>query len=116
MLILDNKYMTQLQLVVSLVILPVKVTVQERVPSGKVESEDQVVQQKRRSFTKRERLLHGITITPSIIRRQFYHNKIENHYLTGGQESPLEEIEPIILEIIHQMARIRQCLIPSRSL
>ncbi len=36
--------------------------------------------------------------------------------MAGGRETPLAPIEPIIVEIILQMARIRQCLTPSRAL
>ena len=64
----------------------------------------------------KENNLHGVSITPSAIRRRFYRKRIVNHHLAGGQESPLAPIEPIIVEIILQMARIRQCLTPSRAL
>ena len=64
----------------------------------------------------KENHLHGVCITPSAIRRRFYRKRIENHHMAGGHESPLAGIEPIIVEIILQMARIRQCLTPSRAL
>ncbi len=40
------------------------------------------------------------SITPSDIRKQFYKDRIENHHLAGGQESPFASIESIIFEII----------------
>ena len=64
----------------------------------------------------RQKHLHGVTIIPSIIRRQFYCNRIKNHHMAGGHESLLACIEHIIVKSILQMARIRQYLTPSRVL
>ena len=64
----------------------------------------------------KENNLHGVSITPSAIRRRFYRKRIENHHMAGGHESPLAGMEPIIVEIILQIARIRRCLTPSRAL
>ena len=60
--------------------------------------------------------LHDVTITYSAIRRRFYRDRIENHHLAGGQKSPLAYIEPIIVEIILQLARIWQCYTHCRAL
>ena len=65
---------------------------------------------------KRKRNIMDADISPAVIRRRFYRGSIENNHLAGGQESPLRAIEPIMVEIILQMARIRQCLTPSRAL
>ena len=61
-------------------------------------------------------LQHDVKITPSAIRKRFYRGKTENHNMAGGHKTPLLKIEPIIVEIILQMARIRQCLTPSKAL
>ena len=43
-------------------------------------------------------------------------NSLYNHHLAGDQVSPLVKIEPIIVNIIVQTARMRQCLTPSKGL
>ena len=55
-------------------------------------------------------------ISPLAIRKRVVRNSLVNHHLAGGQVSPLEKIEPIIVNIIVQMARMRQCLTPSKGL
>ena len=55
-------------------------------------------------------------ISSSAIRRRVHRNRLVNHHIAGGQVSPLLKIEPLIVEIILQMARIRQCLCPSKGL
>ena len=55
-------------------------------------------------------------ISPLAIRKRVLRNSLVNHHLAGGQLSPLERIEPIIVNIIVQMARMRQCLTPSKGL
>ena len=51
------------------------------------------------------------------IKRRVDRQSLECHHLAGGgQVSPLAEIEPIVVGIILQMARIRQCLNPSKGL
>ena len=81
---------------------------------------------------KRERVKHGTLvrlinevkdkrgvsakILPSAIRRRIDRQSLHSHHLAGGQVSPLAKIEPTILGIIIQMARMRQCLTPSRGL
>ena len=56
-------------------------------------------------------------ISPLAIRRRVDRQSLECHHLAGGgQVSPLAEIEPIVVGIILQMARIRQCLNPSKGL
>ena len=55
-------------------------------------------------------------ISPEAIRKRVQRNSLENHHLAGGQVSPLQKIEPIIVSIIVQMARMRQSLTPSKGL
>ena len=55
-------------------------------------------------------------ISPLAIRKRVLRNSLNNHHLAGGQVSPLQKIEPIIVNIIVQMARMRQCLTPSIGL
>ena len=55
-------------------------------------------------------------ISPLAIRKRVQRNSLDNHHLAGGQVSPLQRIEPIIVNIIVQMARMRQCLTPSKGL
>ena len=51
------------------------------------------------------------------IKRRVDRQSLECHHLEGGgQVSPLTEIETIVVGIILQMARIRQCLNPSKGL
>ena len=57
-----------------------------------------------------------VKISPSAIRRRVDRKSLQCHHLAGGQVSPLAKIEPTILGIIIQMARMRQCLTPSRGL
>ena len=38
------------------------------------------------------------------------------HHLADGQVSQLERIEPIIVNIIVQLAQMRQCLTPNKEL
>ena len=54
--------------------------------------------------------------SPLAIRKRVLRNCLNNHHLAGGQVSPLQKIEPIIVNIIVQMARMRQCLTPSKGL
>ena len=56
------------------------------------------------------------SISPCAIRKRVKRNSLINRHLAGGQVSPLERIEPIIVSIIVQMARMRQCLTPSKGL
>ena len=58
----------------------------------------------------------SVKILPSAIRRRLDRQSLHTHHLAGGQVSPLVKIEPTILGIIIQMARMRQCLTPSRAL
>ena len=55
-------------------------------------------------------------ISSSAIRKRVQRNSLVSHHVAGGQVSPLQKIEPIIIDIILQMARIRQCLSPSKGL
>ena len=55
-------------------------------------------------------------ISPRAIRKRVPRNSLNNHHLAGGQVSPLQRIEPIIVNIIVQMARMRQCLTLSKGL
>ena len=55
-------------------------------------------------------------ISPIVIRRRVDRQSLSCHHLAGGQVSSLAAIEPLIVGIILQMARIRQCLIPSKGL
>ena len=55
-------------------------------------------------------------ISPLAIRKRVVRNSLVNHHLAGGQVSPLERREPIIVNIIAQMSRMRQCLTPSKGL
>ena len=55
-------------------------------------------------------------ILPSTIRRRLERNSLQSHHAAGGQISPLLQMEPTIVEIIWQMARIYQCLTPSKGL
>ena len=55
-------------------------------------------------------------ISPSAIRRRLERNSLQSHHVAGGQISPLLRMEPTVVEIILQMARIRQCLTPSKGL
>ena len=55
-------------------------------------------------------------ISPMAIRKRVYRNSLESHHMAGGQVSPLVKIEPVIVSIIVQMARMRQCLNPSKGL
>ena len=57
-----------------------------------------------------------VKISPEAIRKRDQRKSLENHHLAGGQESPLEKIEPLIISIIVQMARMRQSLNPSKGL
>ena len=50
------------------------------------------------------------------IRKRVQRNSLESRHLAGGQVSPLLKIEPVIVSIIVQMARMRQCLNPSKGL
>ena len=56
------------------------------------------------------------TISPQAIRRRIHRKSLVTHHVAGGQVTPLLRIEPLIVEIILQMARIRQCLNPSKGL
>ena len=55
-------------------------------------------------------------ISSSAIRKRSERHSLVNHHVARGQVSPLLRIEPVIVEIILQMARIRQCLCPSKGL
>ena len=55
------------------------------------------------------------TILPNGIRQRFYRKKLTIRH-KPGQISPLDRIEPTIIRIILQMARIRQSISPSRGL
>ena len=55
-------------------------------------------------------------ISPIAIRKRVQRNSLETRHLAGGQVSPLLKIEPAIVSIIVQMARMRQCLNPSKGL
>jgi len=55
-------------------------------------------------------------ISPLAIRKRVLRNSLESRHLAGGQVSPLLKIEPAIVSIIVQMARMRQCLNPSKGL
>lgn len=55
------------------------------------------------------------TILPATIRQRYYRKHIVSHHV-GGHISPLNSIEPTIIEIILQMARIRQSITPSKGL
>ena len=55
-------------------------------------------------------------ILPCAIRKRVERNSLVSRHLAGGQVSPLLRIEPIIVSIIVQMARMRQCLTPSKGL
>ena len=54
-------------------------------------------------------------ISPIAIRRRVDRQSLSCHHLAGGQVSPLADIEPLVIGIILQMARIRQCLTPSKG-
>ena len=60
----------------------------------------------------------GVTkfISPEAIRRRIDRKSHVSHHLAGGKISPLQRMEPTVVEIILQMARIRQCLTPSKGL
>ena len=62
--------------------------------------------------------IRGVTvdISPDAIRRRIHRKKLTSHHVAGGQVTPLMRIEPVVVEIILQMARIRQCLCPSKGL
>jgi len=55
-------------------------------------------------------------ISSSAIRKRVQRKSLVSHHIAGGQISPLKKIEPLIVDIILQMARIRQCLSPSKGL
>ena len=55
-------------------------------------------------------------ILPSAIRRRLEFNSLRSHHVADEQISPLLQMEPTVVEIIRQMARIRQCLTPSKGL
>ena len=57
-----------------------------------------------------------VEISPEAIRKRVQRKSLENHHLTGGQVSPLEKIEPLIVSIIVQMTRMNQSLTPSKGL
>ena len=59
--------------------------------------------------------LHDIKISPSAIRQRLYRKKPICHHV-AGRISPLESIEPTVISIVIQMARIRQSLSPSEGL
>ena len=54
-------------------------------------------------------------ILPATIRQRYYRKQIVSYHV-GGHISPLNSIEPTIIEIILQMARIRQSITPSKGL
>ena len=54
-------------------------------------------------------------INPSAIRQRYYRKNLICHH-KPGHISPLDRIEPTIIKIILQMARIRQSITPSRGL
>lgn len=55
-------------------------------------------------------------ILPDAIRCHIHRKKPTSHHVAGGQVSPLMRIELVVVEIILQMARIHQCLCPSKGL
>ena len=55
-------------------------------------------------------------ISPAAIRRRIDRKSLVSHHVAGGQMSPLQRMEPTVVEIILQMARICQCLTPSKGL
>ena len=50
----------------------------------------------------------SVGILPSAIRRRLGRQSLHSHHLAGGQVSELAKIEPTIIGIVIQMARIRQ--------
>ena len=57
-----------------------------------------------------------IEILPSAFRRRLERKSLRSHHVVGGQILPLLRMETTVVEIIWQMARIRQCLTPSKGL
>ena len=55
-------------------------------------------------------------ISCAAIRRCCDRQRLVSHHVAGGRVSPMVRIEPIVVEIILQMARLRQCLCPSKGL
>lgn len=55
-------------------------------------------------------------ISSAAIRRRCDRQQLVSHHVAGGRVSPMVTIEPIVVEIILQMARLRQCLCPSKGL
>ena len=53
-------------------------------------------------------------ILPSAIRQRVERNSLQNHQVAGGQISPLLRMELVMVQIIMQIIRIRQCLTPSK--
>ena len=56
------------------------------------------------------------TISSTAITRHCDRKQLVSHHVAGGKVSPMLSIEPIVVEIILQMARIRQCLCPNKGL
>ena len=54
--------------------------------------------------------------SPETIRKRVQMNSLENCHLTGGQVSPLEQIDPIIVSVIVEMVHMQQSLTPSKGL
>ena len=54
-------------------------------------------------------------ILPATIRQRYYRKQILSYHV-GGHISPLNSIKPTIIEIIRQMARIRQSITLSKDL
>ena len=55
-------------------------------------------------------------ISPDVNRGHIHQKKLTSHRIAGGQVNPLMRIEPVVVEIILQMTRIRQCLCPGKGL
>ena len=62
--------------------------------------------------------MKGVTaaISPQAIRKQIQRKSHVTHHFAVGQVTPLLRIEPLIVEIILQIARICQCLCLSKGL
>lgn len=66
---------------------------------------------------KKERKLNDVNVSQSTIRLRIFRQKvIVKTNQKGGHTSPLIDIEETVIQIVLQMARIRQCLSPSRGL
>ena len=66
---------------------------------------------------KKNNLPENVVIKQNSIQKRIYWKKeMVQIHSTNGHTSPLIEIEPTLVKIILQMAKIRECLTPSKAL